>query len=191
MPPGFTGGVGSIDGEINGARDYLITTCGLPKEDVVGFRSPYLVHNPSYRQVLSKAGFLYDSSINEHWPMPTSPTGKERVWPYSMDYGIPQDCSWISGVVCEATEKYAGLWEIPVWVLQTDNYPNPAYAMDPCTGENGPCNSNDLLKYMFTTSYNGNKAPVPVYIHSPWLENNVGCCRSSHHPCPPRIYLQR
>ena len=82
MPPGFDGGVGSITDEIVGVRDFLVNRCGVPVEDVVGFRSPYLVHNPEYRKVLYNAGFLYDSSINEHWPMPTSPSGRERLWPY-------------------------------------------------------------------------------------------------------------
>jgi peptidoglycan/xylan/chitin deacetylase (PgdA/CDA1 family) len=82
MPTGFTGGAGSIEAEITGARDYLIKKCSLPEGDVVGFRSPYLAHHPGYRQVLSNAGFLYDSTINEHWPMPTSPSGEQRLWPY-------------------------------------------------------------------------------------------------------------
>ena len=45
------------------------------------------------------AGILYDSAINEHWdlttPMPTSPNGGQRLWPYTMDYGIPQICNWV------------------------------------------------------------------------------------------------
>ncbi|KAL4539404.1 hypothetical protein Ndes2437B_g02218 [Nannochloris sp. 'desiccata'] len=173
MPPGFKGGLGSIDKEIASVKDWLINNCSIPAADVVGFRSPFLVHNPTYRQALLNDGFLYDSSINEHWPMPSSPTGASRLYPYTMDAGIPQDCSWISGNACTATEAYAGLWEVPVWTLQTDTYPTPAYAMDPCTGENGPCDTAQLLKSFFNTSYNGNKAPVPIYIHSPWLSKNI------------------
>ena len=33
--------------------------------------------------------------------------------------------------VCTQSERYKGLWEVPVWVLQNDNYPDGAYAMDP------------------------------------------------------------
>jgi peptidoglycan/xylan/chitin deacetylase (PgdA/CDA1 family) len=173
MPPGFRGGLGSIDKEIVSVRDWLVNNCSVPAADVVGFRSPFLVHNPSYRQVLESNGFLYDSSINEHWPMPSSPTGATRLYPYTMDAGIPQDCSWISGNVCTPTETYKGLWEVPVWTLQTDTYPTPAYAMDPCTGESGACDTTQLLKSVFNLAYNGNKAPVPIYIHSPWLADNV------------------
>lgn len=45
-------------------------------------------------QVQSEAGFLYDSSINEHWTKdgmwPTSKDGGNRLWPYTFDNGIPQ-----------------------------------------------------------------------------------------------------
>jgi peptidoglycan/xylan/chitin deacetylase (PgdA/CDA1 family) len=165
---GFTGGAGGLEGEIVGERDFLVDECGLPADDVVGFRSPYLIHNPDIRKVLSTHGFLYDSTINEHWPMPTSPTGGERLWPYTMDSGIPQDCAWTSNL-CLPTEKYPGMWEVPVWVMQTETYPIPAYSMDYCDGTGGPCDALELMKSNFLLAYNGNRAPVPLYIHSPWL----------------------
>jgi hypothetical protein len=46
--------------------------------------------------VLQANGFLYDSSINEHWDAtgtwPTSKDGGSRLYPYTMDSGIPQNC---------------------------------------------------------------------------------------------------
>jgi len=171
---------GSIDNEIIGEREWLINNCSLPADMVVGHRSPYLINNPLHRQALQKGGFLYDSTINEHWPNPkdleddpTSPDGAHRLWPYTMDYGIPQNCAW-TGNLCTPTERYPGLWEVPVWVLQTDTYPNPAYAMDPCDGLSSTrCDTTDLMKSNFLLSYNGNKAPFPIYIHSPWLSNTT------------------
>ena len=43
-------------------------------------------------QTLSKAGYLYDASIPESWypNSPTSPSESQLLWPYTMDYGIPQ-----------------------------------------------------------------------------------------------------
>lgn len=173
MPIGFKGGAGSVEAEIVGVRTWLINTCGIPADDVVGFRAPYLVYNPPYFQTLSTNGFLYDSSINEHWPMPTSPNGSLRLWPYTMDAGIPQDCGWITGDSCTPGEAFKGLWEVPIWVIQDNNYPTSAYAMDPCSGEFGakPCNFVPFYQAYFKLAYNGNKAPVPIYIHSPWLTN--------------------
>lgn len=51
-------------------------------------RSPHppLLHPPPP----TTAGFLYDSSIPEPFPTATSPDGNTRLWPYSMDYGLPQ-----------------------------------------------------------------------------------------------------
>jgi hypothetical protein len=89
-----------------------------------------------------------------------------------MDAGIPQDCFWTSNL-CQPSEAYPGMWEVPVWVLQTASYPDPAYAMDPCDGTSGKCETLALLKSNFNSSYYGNKAPVPLYIHSPWLEDPV------------------
>lgn len=36
---------------------------------------------------------------------------------------------------------------------------------------NGVCNTADLLKSVFDLAYNGNRAPMPMYIHSPWLND--------------------
>lgn len=164
--------------EIVGQREWLINECGIPEEDVVGHRSPYLANNPKHREALQKGGFLYDSTINEHWPdsrLPgsepnsVSPNGKSRVWPYTMDYGIPQNCKW-TGNLCNDDEKYKGLWEVPVWNIQTDFYPDNAFALDPCDMSKLPCDVYGLLKSNFELAYSGNRAPVPLYIHSPWLE---------------------
>ena len=65
------------------------------------------------------------------------------------------------------------MWEVPVWVLQTETYPDPAYAMDPCDGTAGECDATNLLQYVFNQSYTGNRAPVPLYVHSTWLQEAV------------------
>lgn len=41
----------------------------------------------------SSPGFWFDSSISEQYPSKTSPSAGERLWPYTMDYGVPQDCA--------------------------------------------------------------------------------------------------
>lgn len=178
MGPAFK----NVEAEIMGARDYLTTTCGLPTEDVTGFRSPYLINNPPIRAVLAKNGFLYDSSINEHWPMPTSASGASRLFPYSMDNGIPQDCAWTSNV-CTPDEKYPGLWEVPVWVEQTAQYPAGSYAMD----YEGDVLS--LLKSNFDAAYNGNRAPIGVFGHTPWNAIPVRCLLAFSICCSNEILI--
>ncbi len=43
------------------------------------------------------AGFMYDSSIPEPFPTATSPDGNTRLWPYTMDHGLPQRCDLGTG----------------------------------------------------------------------------------------------
>lgn len=57
------------------------------------------------------AGFMYDSSIPEPFPTATSPDGNTRLWPYTMDHGLPQRCDLGTG---EA--KLPGLRSLSAWV---------------------------------------------------------------------------
>ena len=41
-------------------------------------------------QILKGAGYLYDSTINEHFPSDTSPDANHRLWPYTLDSGLVQ-----------------------------------------------------------------------------------------------------
>lgn len=52
---------------------------------------------PSPTHLLPNPGFLYDSSIPEPFPSATSPDGNTRLWPYTMDYGLPQRCDLGTG----------------------------------------------------------------------------------------------
>ena len=111
-----------MEEEIMGAKSDL-EMCGIPKEDMVGFRSPYLVHNPQVRDILYKNGLLYDSSIIEYInsESQTSNSFSERLWPYTMDKGIVQDCEWTKPAGhCTEQEKYPGFWEVPMWPLLND-----------------------------------------------------------------------
>lgn len=121
--PSFLG----MEEEIMGARTVL-EGCGIPKDEMVGFRSPYLVHNPQVRSILQKNSFLYDSSIIEHMGShsSTSKNFEQRLWPYSMDNGIIQDCEWTAPAgMCTVNERYEGLWEVPLWTLLNDKLDKP------------------------------------------------------------------
>lgn len=36
----------------------------------------------------------------------------------TMDFGIAQNVAWFETQVVNATERWPGLWEVPLWVLQ-------------------------------------------------------------------------
>ncbi|EFN50750.1 hypothetical protein CHLNCDRAFT_59447 [Chlorella variabilis] len=147
--------------EIVGAREWLNETAGIPKEKVVGFRAPYLIFNLEQRAILQKNGFQFDSSISEQFPSDTSPSASELLWPYTMDYGLPQDCS-ISTGTCGLTESHPGLWEFPMWNIQ-DKTGVTVASMDPLG------DAYELYKDEFDKRYNGNRAPLGIYIHAAWI----------------------
>jgi len=107
----------NMEQEIMGAKTAMID-CGIPAEAMNGFRSPYLIHNPAVRSILEKNGFLYDSSIDEYVSPESLTTNSfgQRLWPYTFDFGIAQDCNWtIPSGQCTANERYLGMWEVPMY----------------------------------------------------------------------------
>jgi LysM repeat protein/peptidoglycan/xylan/chitin deacetylase (PgdA/CDA1 family) len=167
---GFKG----LEQEMMGVRDWLHSDCGIPLEDMRGFRSPYLVNNEPVRQVLAKNGFLYDSSINEFVgeDSPATKTFGQRLWPYTMDNGIGQLCNWTyPDGQCFSTERYPGMWEVPMWDLPFTNDPakteESAYTMDYGAGFGGDVFTT--LSTNFDAAYNGNRAPFPLFVHAPWF----------------------
>ncbi|KAL4422676.1 hypothetical protein ABPG75_008873 [Micractinium tetrahymenae] len=157
-------GSSEIKKEIVGARSD-ITDCGIPESAIKGFRSPYLDTNPKVRQVLAEAGFEYDSSLIENTKgASVSNSFADRIWPFDMGDGIPINCHYYSPAQkCEDNESYTGLYEVPLWDLTAHG----TYTMDPGKG-----NAYDVLVANFDEAYSGNRAPFPVFIHTPWLEKN-------------------
>lgn len=150
--------------EIVGSRNWLVEKCGLPASSVTGFRSPFLTVNKRVRQVLNENGFLYDTSNSfDNNEM------NNRPWPFTMDAGIPdRSC----GSSCGKGESYKGLWNIPVWTLK---YDGQAYSMDPGMktdwGEGDERPVDDVMKAVFDTAYESNRAPVPLWVHVYWLSD--------------------
>ncbi|PSC74020.1 polysaccharide deacetylase [Micractinium conductrix] len=145
-----------------GARAKL-AACGIPAKSIAGFRQPYLSSNPTVRQVLLENGFLYDSTILETPQTSLSSGQGARVWPYTMQDGVPQNCAWFAPAQnCTTTERYPGLFEVPVWDLDAIG----DYAMDYGSASQP---AFDVLKANFDAAYAGNRAPFPIFVHTPWF----------------------
>lgn len=158
--------------EILGVRTFLNQSCGIPLTDMLGFRSPYLVNNPKVRSILTEAKLLYDSSITESIGPDslTSNSFGQRLFPYTMDNGIVQNCNWTyPDGQCTQNERYPGFWEIPMWNLpfSTEKTQVNAYSMDPDAGFGGDLFTT--LTTNFDQAYTGNRAPFPIYVHAPWF----------------------
>jgi peptidoglycan/xylan/chitin deacetylase (PgdA/CDA1 family) len=167
----YTSYTGDLTKEMMGVRDYLNKTCGIPLTDLVGYRNPYLVHNPSTRKIQASNEILYDSSMIQAFQNDSeSETGPGmRVWPFTMDYGIPINCNWNypDGQCNGTTEKYPGMWEVPLWELQNANGDH-LYSMD--VGTNPPGDIYNILLENFNMNYNNNRAPFGIYLHSTWFD---------------------
>mmetsp|Transcript_12016 Transcript_12016/g.25045 ORF Transcript_12016/g.25045 Transcript_12016/m.25045 type:complete len:529 (-) Transcript_12016:193-1779(-) len=148
--------------DIIGALDWLESECGVPREEMRGFRTPYLKFSQSTFDRLHDMGFLYDSSIGE--PGIGSNKGERHLWPYTMDNGIAQDCRAAAGS-CDQNKNLPGMWEIPMWNMLDEN-DSPMIPMD------WPGNAYEHLTHNFERRYNGNRAPLGIYLHASWLYLN-------------------
>jgi hypothetical protein len=84
--------------EIWRAKTWLHDNCGVPMEEMRGFRTPYLKHTQNTFDYLHELGFLYDTSITEQ-----EPATPQFMFPYTMDSGISQNCEKSSGA-CDFDE---------------------------------------------------------------------------------------
>lgn len=96
-----------VNAEVLGARRELAACVGVPEDDVVGFRAPYLEVDPDLRHVLHQGGFLYDSSIVDEAPAGFG----ARRWPADLGGGVPYSCTSVEGAygthrqLCQPDER--------------------------------------------------------------------------------------
>lgn len=90
---------------------------GIPKENIYGFRTPYLYYNDNTFSALKAEGFLYDCSIEDGFQ--NSIDGTNFLWPYTLDKGSPgHDYLKENGMLNEYMKgvtigTHPGLWEMP------------------------------------------------------------------------------
>lgn len=150
--------------EIAGCRKMLADLCGIPCGEIVGFRAPYLEFNNASFRVAREQGLLYDASVIE-MPGDLSADGEHYIWPYTLDTGLAQQ----NRTGSYQPECFPGLFEIPLWdLLDTNGY--AACSMDPTGTYEVVLN---LLKTNFTRRYEGNRAPLGIFLHAKWLTNSV------------------
>jgi hypothetical protein len=146
--------------DIQSAMQWLTTECGVPEEEMRGFRAPGLQYNQETLNTVNELGLLYDASIatTDHQ---ASSFGADHFWPFTFDEEVPD----IGCVFCEANATNPGLWEVPLWRLyDSDN--NALLAMD-YAGD-----ASEYLQTNFERHYNGNRAPMGISFHTGWLAQN-------------------
>ena len=90
---------------------------GIRKEDVVGFRTPFLEYNDNLFTSLDKLGILYEAAVEEGWQ--EDKDGTNEFWPYTMDNGSPGE-TFVSEAFYSQKPmigKHPGLWALPMYVF--------------------------------------------------------------------------
>jgi len=100
------------DWENNTCIDILVNQVGVPRSQIVGFRTPFLMFTKESMQSEVDHNFLYDCSIEHYKDLLT----QRFVWPYTMDKGQAP-----SAYIRDPSFTSApGLWEMPVYEIMTD-----------------------------------------------------------------------
>ena len=114
--------------EINGNLIALNALAGIPLKAIQGFRAPFLNYSVETLRRLYDAGFTYDSSASAS--IPVTADGTDAYWPYTLDYGMANDCLAVEGS-CKGEPKLEGFWEIPMYALFDNRGAAGPHLMDP------------------------------------------------------------
>ena len=169
---------------------------GIKREDIVGFRTPYLDYNEHTYVALEKLGFKYDATIEEGWQADMD--GSNLLWPYTLDEGSPGDAYVAKesyGRDEPFVKKHPGMWLLPEYVLiippdeLCEKYGTTKGARDRAreSDENFDMKSGKItgmdwniffqyfmtkedalatLKYSFDLRYYGNRCPFTFGMHT-------------------------
>jgi peptidoglycan/xylan/chitin deacetylase (PgdA/CDA1 family) len=153
--------------EIAGAKRTLNLLAGIPEDEIVGFRAPFLALNNDTFRVLAEREFLYDASILEHLSgLSTSPGN--LLWPYTLDDGFAQN----TPASVNPAARYPGLFEIPL-LAQFSNM-TAVITTDP-KDSFSTAEVEALWRQNFLARYHGNRAPYGIFLHAStsaqWLSN--------------------
>lgn len=89
---------------------------GVPRGDIVGFRTPFLEYDDALFDVLKQHKMFYDTSIEEGWQ--PEQDGTNYNWPFTLDNGAPAHDLLVEwGTKTEPLKGHPGLWEMPVYPL--------------------------------------------------------------------------
>ena len=181
--------------EIRQCLDLLTQKEGLdiPRDRIIGFRTPFLEYGDPTFTAVQKTGFIYDCSIEEGFQ--DDADGRNFVWPYVLDHGSPGNEATYKLLDLPLVQKHPGLWELPVYAFIVppdelcDKYgvtpgfrarmkqKNAYFELDQgkITGmdwnlwfEYGMDKAEFLatLKYTLDLRLQGNRAPLTVGVHS-------------------------
>ncbi len=153
------------DWENNTCIDILVNKIGIPRANIVGFRTPFLMFTKESMQSEVDHGFLYDCSIEHFKDQVTDPYNPRYVWPYTLDKGQAP-----SSYVRDPSFKAApGLWEMPVYEIMTDTTWNAVTGLDWnmwVSKHDNKAEFERCLKLTLDNRLAHNRAPFLIGMHS-------------------------
>lgn len=100
-----------------------------------------------------------------------------RVWPFTMDKGVPINCDWFGGIQKCNPKLRLPLWEIPVWNLAAER---KSYTMD--YGDDCALDGDNCLYRILKKNFDASCecACVPCPLRPAWL--------NLHAPVPIQLF---
>lgn len=147
--------------EMVGMREILTRYAGIPKEEILGMRTPYLKTGGNDQfDMINDYGFLYESS------MATPPT-RTPIWPFSLEYKMPFKCRSDN---CPS-HSYPGIWEIPLNTFHSeDGLGGNCPLLDQCVFPHADAETiHEWLLENFERHYHRNRAPIALNLQSNWF----------------------
>lgn len=189
--------------EIDRCLNHLTEGLEISRENIVGFRTPFLEYTAKTFDVIKEFGFSYDCSIEEGFD--PDQDGRNFFWPYRLDGGSPGNRYSASIGDAHLVEACEGVWEMPSYALIAppddlcEKYGvesgfrrelhNRCSWFDPEDGKITGLDYNCLvplamskseflatLKYSFDLRLEGNRAPFMLGAHSDVYATGYDIC---------------
>lgn len=140
--------------EVTDQQSILYLWGNVERNEIKGFRAPFLATSEMELRVLYENKFLYEASM----------VTDTNYWPFTLDYKSPI-CN--SPATCPES-AYPGLWLVPnVVYKQSSGY--PCSMLDACTAPVTEQEWLDFFEDNFKAHYEDNRSPFGVYSHSAWF----------------------
>lgn len=150
--------------EADTQRQFLSDRSNIPRNEIVGWRSPNLFVSRKQAETLKGLNFKYDVSYTR---LRTSLDNGPMVWPFTLNYGWPFDNCQIPP--CPAS-RVSGFWILPVMSVVDYKSQWSCVYIDGCI--NDPRTKEDSFNFLwknFQSYYKSKRAPFGVHMHASWF----------------------
>ncbi|MFH4981713.1 hypothetical protein AB6A40_008422 [Gnathostoma spinigerum] len=145
--------------ELNGMKEALRQFSYIRKDDIIGFRAPYLsLGGENQFAAMVRNGFRFESTMR---------TNGQPYWPQTLGYSVAWNCS---GMGCPR-KPYPSIWEIPIGSIEVvAGDQKPRSIVDIIQSKDTSESVATRLFNNFLRYYNYNRAPFVLEMDKRFLE---------------------